>query len=300
MADVSSPELLDIDQHSGNYFWELGFCNPPRSADFWLLCRAIADLRPERKAFGEFWDDPDLLRGHNIVERRDPAGTFELVQAPSSTEYLHKVVVPFIVGESVMVSHALLVASSLNAVPFTDQAVHHNFLTAKMASALTDKAPKSRSMVMHSLGIEIFSAVVGEAPHKTAYDILHQRERYRDELSRLRKHLRSLVTHVNSEIWDEELAREIDNLVEGVVKPEIQELKDRMKELRERKVASFIGDVSKLAPLSVAATVFPGVPVELSLALAGGSLALKEGVSYLQESKNLRRNGLSFLLRLGE
>lgn len=254
----------------------------------------------------------EYVTGHPIM--REEAATFFKIVSPDRLEHraargawdAESVLVPFHMGESLMINIALLAASRLTATPITDSGLHHQFLRGKF-SGLGKNADLTRWLREHGLLRETQAAGLAEEvlklrlPHiepLTGERVLRIRAKCAEELNRFRAEMLRLATKMEVSPWEEDFAQEVKDTVASEVQPALLALEASLKKLERELAIKVVEKAISASPLALVTTLFAGLPVEIALAGAVGVGALLQTLDYLNQKKAVKANGLSFLLSM--
>lgn len=265
-----------------------------------------------------FWRTPTGIssprqKGHDY-------GGFQDFSSPFLMSVAHDYI-PVSCGYSVNTNLALLLGQLEGIVPVTDDPRATQLLNLKYArakAATKDARSQQPTSVVASrtpeyyckynvVGMNLVDALLpaAELKSRSFKDIVRFRKSEQESFARFQAYLRELVAIVDSEPWSPKLESELVKLVDSKVVPEALKVRDQMTEAWEKMFGGVLKKaVAAITPTLVAsffAGLSPGQVLTLSCAAVGGalSIALPEITDLWQQQRTARRNGLSFLVRLG-
>ena len=219
-------------------------------------------------------------------------------------EYRH-VTLPFEVGESLMINHAICASSRFALTPITDSEVHHEFLMLKLsrtkhnpllASILKDYG-YIKDIKTDLTAQNIISETVPVLTGASIQEVLEFRDENKDSLKAFRVQMGKLAAEIQTNFWDSDFQKKIIDVVDSKVKPSIEDIKASAESTKE-KLARIFKRGAEIAPLPIVASIAPGCIPELALALGAGVLALGEYLEYEKRRRIMRRNGFAYLLNM--
>jgi hypothetical protein len=299
IEDIRDPCLKKLTKNQGKLYWRFPNLQFIGLSALGLLFDVAKDLKGNIQI--TYWAEKRMRESlgqyRKFVDHQDSYESRLLFDQ-------EMVSVPYIVGESLMINISLLACSRLKLVPFTDNVLHHDFLSKKIHSLLEDKNLRStlnvdmihRQCKAELLMKEVMNLELPRFKNIKAKDVIDIRKGHEEQLKRFRLHVKALSTLIGSSIWDERIQNDMGNIIDHDIKPSLLELKDSFRELKKRAGIQFVEKMATAAPLSLLTTVFIGLPVELALAAGVGISALSEALEYWRNKKALKYNGLSLLL----
>jgi hypothetical protein len=216
------------------------------------------------------------------------------------------ILVPFHVGEALMINVALLAATRLSATPLTDNLLHQQFLHQKIDSFLSqpdlhdwlaehDFAKQARTSFLASEAIRIALPCVERL---TAEKVIKIRSKCSDELHRFRIEMAKLAAEMEALPWHEKFDDEVSRIVDAQIQPAIVELENELKKLQRELGIRIVEKTIGAAPLSLATSLFMGLPIEIALAAGVGAGTLLQLLDYWHQKKSVKSNGIAYLLSL--
>jgi hypothetical protein len=213
-----------------------------------------------------------------------------------------QVTMPFPVGESIMINHALCASDCFKLIPITDDSIHHDFLMFKFGRMQNSKLLKRilkdyrfiKDVKNDLTAVNIISETIPALNGASLSDLLEFRDENKDCLERFRIEMAKLATEIETNFWDTDFHKKIVDAVDSKVKPSIQNLKDSVESTKARLARIFKKGVT-IAPLPVVASVAPGCIPELALVASAGIFALDEYLENQKRKKTRRKNGFAYL-----
>jgi hypothetical protein len=223
-------------------------------------------------------------------------------------------------GSSLAVNQAMLAADILDAALVTDSPLHHKLLALKFRRAsespqsIPDSFPNLRyrvpSEVLAKVNILSFALIDSLLPdevltHLSVAECCRYRDTCQDSRLRFQEHLLKLTTEIECEVWDKKLESEISKLILGKVIPEARKLQDDISQVAGKLLGNLAVAGATVAAPSLVASLYPSMGHIMILlmgssAAAGGAIALaaKEVTDHVLARRQLRKNGLSYLIEL--
>jgi hypothetical protein len=318
-ADMCSPGTYSLFERSPAS-WSILRSRIPRSAFTRLHHQYTPRVLYEQNIRGPFFVDaggPQALFSDGKPEQdfSGPGGGRRPPVVETPDEFA--CVVPYYLGSSLAVSLALVAATELGAIPFTDSTPHHRLLALRYQRAnaqrhattldipgLTDEASPGVEQATGLINLRLFDTVLSPAElgELTFEQCLRYRERTAKERKQYRAHLHKLTERVRNGPWSPAFAEEL-RTIEDEAK---LALKDHQAGLRSAYL-----EIARKAAVGLAVTgvpaltavAFPGISPVLALLLgAGGTALAKEPIKDLIDlwSKRItkEKNGLAYLFDL--
>lgn len=214
--------------------------------------------------------------------------------------------VPFHVGQSLMINIALLAAQRLEATPMTDSSIHHLFMSRKMQRLQEDPETLEwlrdhdffRRGRSEGLAHKVIELALPDIQPLSAEKVLSIRENCFDQLVAFRTEMARLATEIEVAPWERDFNHRIEDLVDSKVRPALLDVHHRLRDLEKNLGIRVIEKVAGATPLTVATTLFAGVPLDIALAAGIGVGALAELINYRNQKGSTKRNGLGYLFDL--
>lgn len=239
-----------------------------------------------------------------IEQRHDAYMHWDKIAKDRDVGYreFRQVTLPFEVGESLMINHALCASSSLKLTPVTDIPLHHDFLIFKMAKMTKNPLFKNilkdyryiKNVKIDLAAVNVISETLPALKGAHIEDLLEFRDENKDALNRLKVEMGKLATDIQSSYWDPDFQKEVIDLVDSKVKPSIEEVRISTESAKEKLIRIFKRGAT-ISPLPIVATVAPGCIPELALMASAGVVALGEYLEYLKNKRVRQRNGFAYL-----
>lgn len=109
--------------------------------------------------------------------------------------------------------------------------------------------------------------------------------------------MNNLARNIEASLWDPDYEWKLRESVETKVQVSIMELKDKLLSLREKFEIQLVEKSLTTAPLPFLINITVGLPIAWVLPASVGASWLLETLKYFQQKSELKKNGLSFLLR---
>ncbi len=215
---------------------------------------------------------------------------------------------PFSIGESIMISHALCSSYEYNLTPFTDEAIHHEILKTRYSRVSNNDFLKKiladygyiKDTKTNLAAINIINETLPSFENIPFQNVLDFRDDHKEDLSRFKTHLGILTGKLESNIWDNDFEANIRDIVDQEITPSIQDIKDAFQALKEEGLVSVFKKGAKIVPIPLVVTAFVGMPLWLSLVLSVDIMALGGYLDYWQKKRDKMRNGVGYLFALQE
>jgi len=216
----------------------------------------------------------------------------------------------------------MLASDFLDSTMVTDSEVHHQMLALKYKRAVDnitsprERLPElkrrispDRRIKYDYLALNVFGYIVSDEilDSMSLTLCLSYREASREALQRLRSYLREIDAEIAISIWDKNIEKQVQEAIAKRIEPEARRVADQLASIHTKLFGSLSVALTTGAIPSLVASIYPGLHPTMSLlfgasALAGGSaaVAIKETADAIVASRNAKRNGLSYLLRLSQ
>jgi hypothetical protein len=212
---------------------------------------------------------------------------------------------PFEVGESLMINHAICASSSLNLTPVADNEVHHEFFMFKLSTmgqnSLLKKILKDyhyiKNVKIDLTAIDIINETVPTLRGASVDDVLEFKDENKNALNTFRVEMGKIATSIQSNFWDSNFKKEIIDAVDAKVKPSLEDLKMSVESTKE-KLARILSKGAKISPLPIVASLAPGCIPELAILASAGVVALSEYLEYSKKTRLKNRNGFAYLFNM--
>lgn len=215
---------------------------------------------------------------------------------------------PFSVGESIMISHAICTSYEYNLTPFTDEIIHHEILKTRYNRVSNNQFLKKiltnydyiKDTKIDLAATNIINETLPSFENISFQSVLDFRNDHKEDLNRFRIYLGSLTSRIESNMWDNDFEANIRDMVDQEIKPSIQYIKDDFQALKEEGLVNIFKKGAKIVPVPLVATVFVGMPIWFSLILSAGIVTLGEYLDYWEKKRSRMRNGVGYLFALQE
>jgi hypothetical protein len=304
MGDLTDPTFLSVCQQVDQRSWEIHTEKVPSGfldASYRKYLVDIPNFYQGQSAKYQLREGPF----HSIHENHE---YYENIREINENRDRHfreyrQVTLPFPVGESIMINHALCASSFLNLIPITDDAVQHDFLMFKFnrmqKSNFLRKILKDYRFIKNIkndlTAVNVISETIPSLTGASITDLLEFRDENKDSLNRFKIEIGKLSSEIETSFWDADFHKKIIDAVDSKVKPSIEELNTSFESTKERMVRIFKKGV-EIAPLPIFASVVPGCNPEMVLAASAGIIALSEYLeNTTKRNKAKRKNGFAYL-----
>jgi len=301
--DLTNPSFLKLCQQQGlPRLWKVYAEKVPSAL-------ADASFRKYLVNIPNFYDGQFLVhafRETGPYERREHS-LYERM-AERSTERTHRygeirmVELPFEVGESLMINHALCACDEFSLTPITDHKFHNDALMFKFRRMQDTRLVKKllvdydfiKDMKTDLTSIEVISDTVPMLYRANMTDVLEFRDENKDALERFRVEMRKIVTEVEENCWDEDFRKRIIEIVDSNVNPSIQNIKDSVESIKD-KFLRILKKGAEISPLPIFASLVPGCNPTIALVASAGVVALDEYLEASKKSQKRRKNSFAYL-----
>ena len=216
-----------------------------------------------------------------------------------------KVRLPFIVGESLMINHALCASDKFSLTPITDHSIHNAFLMYKFRKLQNSASVRrilsdygfTKDMKIDLTSVEIISETVPTLYGASITDVLEFRDSNKDALERFKIEMGRVVTEVEGNFWDEDFYKRIVDIVDSKVKPTIKEIEDSVESVKD-KFLRVLRKGAAISPLPIVANVVPGLNPTIALIASAGIVALDEYLESYIKKRKIRKNGFAYLFEV--
>ncbi len=300
LNDITNPDFLKhCSTHSTSKFWEIYAEKLPTSL-------ADSTFRKYLLNIPNFYSGQQLQQNARLHERRHSEmyeiSHFEDIHRERRYRELRIVKMPFEVGESLMINHALCACDKFSLTPVADYKVHHSFLLFKFRNMQKTTIVKKllvdygfiKDMAIDLTSVEVISETIPMLYGASISDILDFRDENKDALQRFKIEIGKVVTEAKVSFWDEEFNKKIINIVDSKVRPSIQELKDSVESVME-KFIRILKRGATVSSLPIIATLLPGFHPAIALAAGGGVATLDHYLESIKRKRKKQKNGFAFL-----
>ena len=211
---------------------------------------------------------------------------------------------PFTVGESLMIGHAMAIAADGHLTPFCDEPVHleawkiksANYANNKVVKAILQEYGYVKDTKADILAQEVLNELVPSLEAVPLDAILDFRKKRRKELEVFRQKMQSLLSEIEETPWDKRFAKRVRDIVDKEVKPSLQQIEYQLLNCKDAFWKDAVEKVSKVGPLPVVASLFTGVPTHVAVALGASLAGLTVILDQWAKRKKIKRNGWAFLI----
>jgi hypothetical protein len=219
-------------------------------------------------------------------------------------EYRH-VTLPFEVGESLMINHAICASSHFALTPITDSEMHNDFLIYKLSKASNSPILKRilkdyryiKNIKTDLTAVTILSETVPSLTGASVHDILEFRDENKDSMQAFRILMGQLSSEIQANFWDPDFQKQMIDMIDDKVKPAIEDLKVST-ESAKKSLARMFKKGAAISPLPITASLLPGCAPEIALAASAGIFALDAYLDYTKRSRLKKRNGFAYLFNV--
>jgi len=303
--DLNNEELRWLVKDSGKVHWYL----PNGQYLFWSGLGIIFDyirnnqgelvpvpeiLATRPKAYKEIltgWGYKTEIQSYEEARLQDPSG--ELM-----------VRLPFLAAESLMLTVALHACREMGLAPFTDNALHQQFLNKKLShlsKRIGDGADllPNLSPAYSRVGTKLIELSLPRIENLTPDRVFQLRDKCKEQLLPFRQELLKMAAEIEANAWEPEFEQHLTRYIDSKVRPAVLDLENKLRDLKRDLGLVILEKSATTAPLPFLVSIFTSMPIEWVLPASVGVVWLKEALSYFVNSSKLKRNGLSFLLNLG-
>lgn len=214
------------------------------------------------------------------------------------------VVVPFVLGESIMLTHALAATTLRKAIPFSDGNFHFSAMNAKITAAKNDR--QFQQFLEDELHIsaykgaalteEVFNASVPSLEHIETEEILRFKEKRAETIEDFKIQMRKLASAIQVNPWDKEFRKHAAAAIQTEVRPALNELKKEINRYGREFWLDALKTGATTAPIPIVGSIWAGIPPELALAIGLGVSGLTFLIEKTLARKSISANGFSVLL----
>jgi len=329
IQDMHDPEFLALCKPFAKSAWVLASIKLPDDADKWLrnMLVNVPTLAREGSAMTEelreeLWEyrcelaerDPYLYERMRMIERRrfgrpgryDDEYESQLLRGIMFNEY-RVVKLPFAVGESVMIGHALAVAADRGFTPFCDERIHLDVLKTKFRKLRNSKILKTilceyrylKDAKVDLLAQDVIAETVPNLEQVPLEAILKFREKKADVLENFRVEIGKLATEIKSNPWDSDFPKYVRDIVDSKVKPALKEVENEIRGCRDAFWAEATKTISKVSPLPIVGSMFAGFPPHIALGIGATLSGLTMILEQWAKIRKIQRNGWALLIDAG-
>ncbi len=330
IQDINDPKFLDLCKSFVKSAWLLSSVKLPDDSDKWLrnvlvniptLAREGSTLTEEirerlyRYGFretGPYFDERMHMRERGRFSeggpsRYDDEYESQLLRGKMFDKY-RIVELPFAVGESIMIGHALAAAANSDLIPFCDERIHLDTLKTRFKKLCDSKAFKAvlyeygylKNVKMSMLAQDVITETVPSLEQVPLEIILRFREKKNAELKNFRVEMLKLVTEIESNPWDSDFPNYVSDIVDSRVKPALKEVENEIHGCRDAFWAKAIETFGKVTPIPFVGSVFAGVPTHVALGIGATLSGLTLILERWAKMRKIKRNGWGFLLDTGQ
>gem|GEM_PF-5491382 len=207
-----------------------------------------------------------------------------------------------VLGMAVYLSHIFSFIIRNPVYPITDSSYYWNLIKNKfgrleqieeISGFEKDKKHKISALGLTTLDIEIPNLSL-----KTFEEVLHIRNKLKDEISRFRFEMAKFSDFANSHFLSDDFLRECENIALFEIKPAISELERSLSLSRDNVILNTFKSIRSLKPIiPLVSTFLVGIPIQYALAITAGLIGVEAFLDYYFEKKEIRMSsGLSYLL----
>ena len=209
-----------------------------------------------------------------------------------------------VLGMAVLISHVLSFCIRNSVYPLTDSQFHQRLLTRKFERLADDPAMKrlqgDQRKEIAALGLEVLDLELPNLQAATFDEVLHIREKHRDQLSQFRLALAGFADFSSTQFWSSEFSRECSEIVALKVNPAIRDLRNTLDLSRDKVVVDAFKKIrTAQVAIPLVSTLLAGMPLVYALAISAGLISVESFLELYLERKRIRAgNSLNFLLDL--
>jgi hypothetical protein len=310
--DMSDQDFLNLAEQSRGRPWEIYSEKVPSNLADFLLRKYFVDVpnffagKPTMPSLREGpYYHPQEGGMRELIRRRHQ--TYEEIKERGEHRYdeyheFRRVTLPFEVGESIMINHALCAADHFTLTPITDDPIHHDFLLFKYRKM--QNTPLLRRLLRdyrfikdtktNLTAVNIISETVPVLAGADIADVLEFRDQNKGALETFRVEMAKLATEIKVNFWDDDFYKEVVDITDSIVKPSIQNLKASAESTKE-KFTRILSKGAKISSLPIIVSVIPGSNPELALVAGAGVFALDEYLERQKRKREKQKNGFVYL-----
>lgn len=211
---------------------------------------------------------------------------------------------PFPVGESILVGHALAAVAHGEFIPFCNDRTHLDVLKVKIRRHSNNRAFKA---VLHEYGYlkdvkesilaqDVLTETVPSLEQVPIKTLLRFREEKADELENFRIEMRKLVTEIESDPWDSDFENHIRDIIDSRVNPALKDLENEIRGCKDSFWADAVKTFAKVSPLPIVGSIFSGIPEHIALEIGSSLAGLALVLDQWAKRKKVKRNGFALLI----
>lgn len=229
---------------------------------------------------------------------------------PSDPRSLEETFAHFLIDASMKLNICCVVSHENDLIPFSEyptleklMAIRHRRIVEK-----GERPEQQKNAKLSYLSQKIFQQIIPtELIEKASFEeIIDFRRETRDKYINFRKYLMKLNTNIESETWNDDFEKEINNILINEVIPAIDEFQNECKRIWEKmfgSIAKKLISTGSIAGLSIFLISFFTGFSWIDLFVKGCGLAapivLPNVIDYALEKRNLtRKNSLAYLIDL--
>jgi hypothetical protein len=315
VGDLADPDFLKLASSVRGHSWEIYSEKVPSSLADGLLRKYFVDIPnfyaadyPTHNLREGPYGIVDEERMRELIEQRHrfyEERRYDAEHREREYREFRHVRLPFEVGESLMINHAICASSCQALTPITDSDLHHNFLLYKLTRANGSPFLKNvlkdygyiKDIKTDLTALTVISETVPILTGAPISDVLEFRDENKEALEAFRIEMGKLSAEIQSNFWDDEFQKEVIDAIDSKVKPSIADLKASTESSKE-KLARIFKRGAEISSLPVFASIAVGCPPELAFALSGGVAALGGYLEYVKQKRQDRRNGFAYLFNM--
>ncbi len=297
IADLNDQNFIKFCQSTGVDSWTISTAKVPSAIQDSTFRKYLVNF-PQLYEAGIFVGEgpypyPFLRERHHERRRR-----FEIYR---------DVEMPFEVGESIMINHALSASAEYRLALITDDLIHHQALIYKYNRLKDNKILKK---ILEDYGLikdvkiamtskKILDLTLPSMEQVQLNKILDFKRKHRKELDRFRTHMGALTTELQGNFWDEDFESKVRDMVDAKIKPAVQEIEDASKSFGET-LADRARGALRITGVPIILTALIGIPLPLILGAAAGIVTLDEYLDRYQKRRTREKNGVAYLFEAGK
>ncbi|MBU7028478.1 MAG: hypothetical protein HXS48_16210 [Theionarchaea archaeon] len=218
------------------------------------------------------------------------------------------VMLPFPIGESIMIGHVLAIAADRRFIPFCDEKIHLDTLKARIRRHSDSEMFKT---VLHEYGYlkdvkagmlaqDVINETIPSLERVPIETILRFRKEKADELENFRIEMRKLVTEIESNPWDSDFAAYINDIIDSTVNPALREIKNEIRGCKDSFWADAVKTFATVSPLPIVGSIFSGIPEHIALGIGASLGGLALILDQWAKERRVKRNGFALLIEGGQ
>jgi hypothetical protein len=329
IQDIHDHDFMGVCEPLANSSWTLSSAKLPTVADKWLrnmlvnvptlIAGGAVTHQFEEHRYG-FTERGPYPR-HGAMRHRE--GVFEFregrrgrYQGEDEAQRVRDIMfdeyrlveLPFCVGESIMIEHAIAICATEGLTPFSDEGIHFNALKSRLRRSTGTRALKSllyeygylRDVKADLLALDVISDTVPNLELVPIDSILEFRKRRASELQDFQQAMRELQTEIESTPWDEQYQKQVLDVIDSSIKPAMRKLENEIRGCRDAFWADAVKAVAQVSPLPIVGSLFAGVPAHVAVGLGAAFAGLSLVLEKWAKMKTIKRNGWALLFDAGQ